>query len=678
MVKQPRFDSLCDEAKSHLRKAVRKYSKHVCSVENGSGHGILKLRDAGGPRRTLYTHQVIATQRLVRQAVHQPWAQRKACLLAVHEVGSGKTITAILTVAAVHANNPCRDEAKTLIVVPVSVLEVWHETLQAWTTLGDRVLRAAKQADLSEEAIAHASVVLTTPDALVAAFKTFAYIGKAPEDLGKPRMQRFKHGVAPTDTKRIAELKGELPPVHPLFQLLTQKPSPFCLAVVDEVHRVANPTTLAGHVLAMFTRASAYKLGLTGTPVTSKPSQIAHLAKALDAQPDWMQRQRHFFVAKGGADRSLQRSAVAEFHQHLVDRVDASFLDLPDRKRLLLEYDPFVGLRLDGTTDAEAIARHNEVLASAQRLVASASPAALAAGGGAQWGEEQRAAFSAMVALGNFELSGTLGVHGAQAFKREPSLFAKAASEPSQAMQLIARVIASRQAAGHARVAVFCESTTQLQILQKYLACQSVGTLFLFDGHLTAKQRGAMVKLFLACASGVLLLSGAGSIGITLCPGCEVLLSVGSLPWNATTIDQAFGRVYRIGQTESVEIIQFVARRSVTSAKLRLHTDKRDRLGKAVTDEDYSQFNDGDSTWRQTRRILSTCVPLDERGNYPVEPEQRAKLRAYQRLVETCDANGVVPPAPPLGMPQPPTRADCVALPPVSFPRMTSACPPPL
>jgi len=88
MVKQPRFDSLCDEAKSHLREAVRKYSKHVCSVENGSGHGILKLRDADGPRRTLYTHQVIATQRLVRQSLHQPWAQRKACLLAVHEVGS--------------------------------------------------------------------------------------------------------------------------------------------------------------------------------------------------------------------------------------------------------------------------------------------------------------------------------------------------------------------------------------------------------------------------------------------------------------------------------------------------------------------------------------------------------------------------------------------------------------
>jgi len=679
MVKQPRFASLNDGAKRELREAVRKYSKHVCSVENGSGHGILKLRDAHGRRRTLYTHQVIATQRLVRQARQVPWAQRKASLLAIHEVGSGKTITAILTLAAVHANNPYRDETKTLIVVPVSVLDVWHETLQAWTTLGDRVLRAAKQAALNEAAIAHARVILTTPEALVAAFKTFAHIGSAPEDLRKPRMQRFKHGVAPTDTKRLEELKGELPPVHPLFRLLQQRPSPFGLAIVDELHRVSNPTTIAGHVVGMFTHVAVYKLGLTGTPVTSKPSQIAHLAKALDAQPEWLQRQRHFFVAKDGADRSLKRAAVAEFHQHLVDRVDASFLDLPDRKRLLLEYDPFVGLRPDGTTDAQAIASHNGVLASAQRLVASvaaaagaplaaAAAAAAAAASGAQWGEEQRAAFAAIVALGNFEFSAVLGAHGAEAFKGDPSLFAKAVAEPSQTMRLIARVIASRQAAGHARIAVFCESTTQLQILQRYLEGQAVGALFLFDGRLSAKQRGATVKRFLECEKGVLLLSSAGSIGITLCPGCEVLLSVGSLPWNAATVDQAFGRVYRIGQTRPVEIVQFAARRSVTSAKLRLHDDKRERLAKAAADEDFSNFVDGDNTWRQTRRILSACVPLDSKGNYQVAPEQLAKLRAYQRLVETHDANGVAPPPPPPGLPRPPVRADHAALPPVAFP----------
>ncbi len=670
MVKQQRFSSMSPEAKQRTREAVARFGKHVCSVDNLSGHGILKMSDPRGRKRILYAHQVIAAKRLVDQHGTKQWSDRKASLLAIHEVGSGKTITAILTLAAVHALNPYRDETKTLIIVPVSVFDVWQHTLQAWTTLGDRILAANKQAMLTDEAIAQARIILTTAEALVAAFKTYVHLANDDEAKKKPMMQRWTHGVAPTDTKRLEALKGALPPVHPIFRLLGNPgPSPFALTIVDELHRVCNPTTQSGHVVAMFAKASVYKLGLTGTPVTSKPSQIAHLARALDAQPDWLQKTRYFFLAKDGADRSLCRPAVSAFHEHLVDRVDASFLDLPDRKCLLLEYDPFVGLRPNGQRDTEAIAQHNEVLSSAQRIVASAAHSAPQALDNSQWGEEQRAAFAAIVALGNFEFSYVLGVHGAEAFKHDRTLFARAAAEPSQTMQLIARVIQSRQCAGHERIAVFCESTTQLEILKLFLATKPVGKLFLFDGSLTAKQRGDVVKDFLKCPMGVMLFSSAGSIGITLCPGCEVLLSVGSLPWNATTIDQAFGRVYSIGQNRPVEIIQFAARRSVTLAKAQLHKDKRDRLGRAAADEDYSQFVDGDSTWRQTRRILTSCVPLDQNGNYMVPPDDLAKLRAYRQQVENCDANGLPPPPMPPGLPQRPKLARLVALPPVSYPR---------
>jgi len=664
MVKQRRFCDLSEQDKEHARRVVGKFAKHVCSESSTSGLGILKLRDAHGKPRKLYTHQVIAAQRLLQKEGRAPWAQRKASLLAIHEVGSGKTITAILVMAAVRIFNPHRADTKTLVVCPLSVLEVWHETVQAWTTLGEQVLATSKQAALTAEAVARASVIITTPETLVAAFKTFVYVGTAPEDLKKPRMQRFKHGVDPKNTKRLEELKGESPPIHPLFRLLAHQLPQFSLAIVDEIHRVSNPLTLAGHVVGMFTGAATYKLGLTGTPVTSKPSQIANLARAIDGRPEWLQKARHFFTAKGGNDRSLRRASVAAFHAQLVDRVDASFIDLPAKRCLLLEYDPFVGRRTDGTVDEEAIAKHNEALASAQRLAAGVGGSSDAT----QFGEEQRAAFAAIVALGNYEFSALLGMRGAKAFGDDASLYTQAAAAPSQTMLLIARVIASRQAAGHPRIAVFCESTTQLRILAEFLAQpqHDQEKLFLFDGSLSAAQRADMVRRFLECPKGVLLLSGAGSIGITLCPGCEVLLSVGSLPWNASTIDQAFGRIYRIGQDKPVEIIQFAARRSVTFAKLGLHADKRDRLARAAADEDYSQFVDGDK-WRETQRILSACVPLDRRGNYLVSSEQAFKLRQYQRLVERCDANGVPRPPPPADLPEPPLLADRVPLPAVSF-----------
>nr|WP_295795726.1 BadF/BadG/BcrA/BcrD ATPase family protein [uncultured Microbacterium sp.] len=387
-----------------------------------------------------------------------------------------------------------------------------------------------------------------------------------------------------------------------------------------------------------------------------------------------LQKKAHYFLVNEGNRQVLNRDTINEFHAQLVDRVDASFLDLPERKILTLEYDPFVG-KLEGMKiDPEVIARHNQILAEAQAEHArSTGTRDELAFGDSELGKAQRKCFTAVVRMGQFEFSSVLGMHGAKAFGKEQdpsgSLYEEAVSKPSQTMRLIARLIQSRQDACHVRVAVFCEKLTELEILKRFLEREGgFGELFVLEGSLSAKKRNEYVHRFLGCPKGIFLFSKAGSVGITLCPGCEVLLSVGSLPWNAATVDQAFGRVYRIGQTRPVEIVQFAARRSVTSAKLRLHEDKRERLAKAAADEDFSNFVDGDNTWRQTRRILSACVPLDSKGNYQVAPEQLAKLRAYRRLVETCDANGVAPPAPPPGLPQPPMRADQVALPPVAFP----------
>ena len=410
MVKQRKFVDMSNESKERVRSAVRRFTKSVCSETSTSGLGKLRMRDANGRPRKLYPHQVVAAQRLLIRDSRAPWEKRKASLLAIHEVGSGKTVTAILVLVGVRVLNPHRAETKTLIICPLSVLEMWHETVRAWTTLDDaQVLAASKQATLTTEAVRRASVIITTPETLVAAFKTFVYVGTEPEDRKKPRMQRFKHGVAPTDTKRREELKGALPPVHPLFLLLAEPLPQFSLAIVDEIHRVSNPLTLGGHVVGMFTGAATYKLGLTGTPVTSKPSQVANLARAIDGRPEWLQKARHFFTPKGGNDRSLRRSTVAAFHEHLVDRVDASFIDLPAKRCLLLEYDPFVGRNPDGTVDGEVIERHNSVLASAQQMAKNNEQSVMC-----QWGEEQRAAFEAdartLVRLGKEDVAG-VGEH---------------------------------------------------------------------------------------------------------------------------------------------------------------------------------------------------------------------------------------------------------------------------
>jgi superfamily II DNA or RNA helicase len=716
--RQKRFKDMSKQEQQETRLAIFKFKQehsagdyNVCDTfDDGPNEpaGILVLtvpRKRKPPlRRDLFSHQVLATNHFLGMGRDAPWDDRRVSMLLLHEVGAGKTITAILALAGVHKLNSDPVKKKTLIVVPKSMLETWEEELRAWTTLGGSILTAAVQTELTDAAISEAQVIITTPYVLVAAAKTMFYLKPAKgEDRGKPFWERLTVGVSPTDTKRLEDLNGKQPPIHPIFKEVFKneqepnKPPSFAMTIVDEVHTCNNPSTWKGSILSYFTQRSVYKLGLTGTPVTSKVSQLADLGHILDVRPDIFQQPDHF-MGKDKNDKTINQEAFQEFHDRFVDRVDETFLDLPQKIKFELHYDPFIGLRPDGTINEAAIAGHNAKLAAAMTIMRSHDPNAAEtekkeeateeirddvesmpkAPERKKWSNDQTEVFAAMVALGNYEFSPVLGLHGAAEFKKDKTLLDLAVKEASQVMHLILRVIEDRQRHGHDRIAVFCESTTQLQILERYLEDKEVGERFLFHGQLTASKRNRMVKDFLKCVKGVLLFSSAGGVGITLCPGCEVLLSVGSLPWNATTIKQADGRVFRIKQDKEVEIVQFVARRSITASKLRLHDDKDKRLGEATANLDFSNFADGD-VWRWTKNVLDAVGPINSCGNYPVLPDVATSLRKYRKIAEAWEKRSQVPraasdpplppkPTAPTNVPKPSLLPSQMPLPVVSWP----------
>ncbi len=652
---------------SDLRPEVRKRALGMLAQFEGDvSRGIIKMRDPFGARRRLFFHQVVAVQQLVQKNHQVPWAQRKSALLAVHALGLGKTITAILAIDRVRNLCPNPDESKMLVLCPKAVLSPWADALQSWTTLGDRVLVGEKQAQLTEAALEAAQVILTTPQVLVAAFKTFVYQGTSPEDLKRPKMQRFHHGVAPSNTARRAALQGALPPVHPIFALLMRPPPALALVVADELHKYCDPNNLSGHVVGMFGADAVYTMGTTATPVSRDPTQLAHLAKALNVQPPWLQAPRQYVEARNA--KRINRETVDMLHDVFFHNAGPEHVDLPPRRYVVLEYEPWIGRGADGRTNQAVVSAHNEMLASAQNLAASSAQEALELAQG-KWGERERAVFKAAVALGHYEISPTLGRHGAAAVNEDPALFDEAAAAPSECVKLILRMLRSRQAGGHPRIVVYSECVTHLQLLQRFLEADgTVGELFLYEGKLSCQAREKLVHDFLHCASGVLLLSSAGAIGLTICPGCEVLFSVGSLPWNATDVDQAFGRVHRIGQTQPVEIVQFVARGGITAAKMALHEDKRERLEAAVRDGNFENFGKDGTLWRWTLKVLSSCALLDERGNYRHSAKQMAAARAWMRTTEALDAKGLPHPPPPPGLPKRPRLAAHAELPPVSYP----------
>ena len=145
---------------------------------------------------------------------------------------------------------------------------------------------------------------------------------------------------------------------------------------------------------------------------------------------------------------------------------------------------------------------------------------------------------------------------------------------------------------------------------------------------------------------------------------------VGDIPWNNSDLAQAHGRIHRITQDKPVEIVQFEPRRSVTTAKLDAHIDKRDRLEPAMRDEDFSKFSvDSDEQWRLRAEVTLSLTTLDKNGNYKKTHDMEDREEKWRAACDAADAEGNERPAfpPECNLPEA-LLADDIELPPVSYP----------
>ena len=82
--------------------------------------GIMKILD-----RKIYDHQILAANRLFWiQSEYNFW-RRCARLLLLHDLGTGKTITALLMLAGIYVKCVNKNRFKALIVCPKAVLITW-------------------------------------------------------------------------------------------------------------------------------------------------------------------------------------------------------------------------------------------------------------------------------------------------------------------------------------------------------------------------------------------------------------------------------------------------------------------------------------------------------------------------------------------------------------------------
>ena len=163
MTRQKKWSEMGEAVRAKAMAMAQRFERRVSSETPAVARpGIVKLRDPHGARRRLPLHQIVAVQRLLLKDNQVAWAQRKSALLAVHDLGLGKTITAILAIAAVQKACPDPIAAKVVVLCPLAVMSAWDDALRSWTTLGESVLVGHKQAQVTEARIEAARVILTT------------------------------------------------------------------------------------------------------------------------------------------------------------------------------------------------------------------------------------------------------------------------------------------------------------------------------------------------------------------------------------------------------------------------------------------------------------------------------------------------------------------------------------
>lgn len=142
------------------------------------------------------------------------------------------------------------------------------------------------------------------------------------------------------------------------------------------------------------------------------------------------------------------------------------------------------------------------------------------------------------------------------------------------------------------KVVIFSQWARMHHLVERELEKSGIGYEFL-HGIVPARKRDKLIKNFFnnpACR--VFLSTDAGGVGLNLqCASVVINLDI---PWNPAVLEQRIGRVYRLGQKESVRVINMVSHATIEHRILHLLDYKKDVFKGVLEDgEDTVLMNSG-------------------------------------------------------------------------------------
>lgn len=211
-----------------------------------------------------------------------------------------------------------------------------------------------------------------------------------------------------------------------------------------------------------------------------------------------------------------------------------------------------------------------------------------------------------------------------------------------EAMNIIDQMMQS----GDGKAVVFSQWERMARLLAQELERRDVGHEFLHGG-VPSHKRGAMTERFKNdAACRVFISTDAGSTGLNL-QSASLIINL-DLPWNPAVLEQRIGRIYRYGQTSSVQVINLVSKDTIEERMIDKLRFKQDMFS-GVLDNGEDAIFVGEDRFNKIIDVFNDLVDEenDEAGaahtseKNPVQPEVKA-----DRHSENSRHDSTLPPYP--------------------------------
>jgi superfamily II DNA or RNA helicase len=382
------------------------------------------------------------------------------------------------------------------------------------------------------------------------------------------------------------------------------------LVIVDEAQRVKNWNTIAARALKRID--SAYAIVLTGTPLENKLEELISIVQFVDQHrlgPTWKLLHEH--QVKDEAGRVTGYTGLDKIGQTLAPvmirrRKSEVLRQLPSRtdQNLLV---PMTEMQMRyHQENADAVAK----IVQRWRKTRFLSE------------KDQR---RLTCALQNMRMSCNSTYlldqetdHGVKADELA-ALFDELFAEPE------------------AKAVVFSQWTRTHDIVIRRLEARKLGYVS-FHGGVPSEKRPALVERFRddpACR--VFLSTDAGSTGLNL-QHASTLVNM-DLPWNPAVLEQRIARIYRLGQTRPVQVINFVAKGTIEEGMLSVLAFKRS-LSAGVLDGGSGEISLGGSRLNRFMKDVEYVTGRMGEGE-AMTPSEEAKSSVTADGATTDEAGSV-------------------------------------